>query len=362
MILYLEEAVKRILLGIIFVTLIMSFESMSSCDELFLPREQKGLFQTPTIYFGDELFTTSPLKDYIYPSHFIRRTQNLSEGHRGLARSLGKAWEESDFRYKFSVSKSFEIENIIAAPGHNTLRSESKINSLSKYILQDGGNNFSHDKLILNIITDDKKNIIDIDAWNGHHRLVAYLKAGKKTIEDIGHHNLTILVNGNVRQWERWEHWLPAHGINPNTQMKWKALSATEDGHTLRVAGDVSNYSLGSRQTVGQITENIFQKEKPNVVAVHVDLESFNSQSVRLTELRTQYSEVILIPKIYGPKNLHQRALTEVVSFVKTNPELNLLIIDQQKYYQHFGRDPELMRRYVGNSYGYRDIELISLD
>ena len=350
---------------IVFVLFFIQLALANPCSEMFLHRREKGLFHNPTLYLGDELYLTEPLKDFIYPSHFIQGTHNLSNSHKGLATNLGKAWEESDFRYKYSVAKDFPIENIIAAPGHNTLRSESKINSLSKYILSEGGNNFGHDKLILNIITDNQKNIIDIDAWNGHHRLVAYLRAGKKSISEIGHQNLTILVNGNVRQWERWEHWLPAHGVNPNTKTKWQALSATEDGHTIKVAGDVSNFSLGSRQTVGQVEKNIYQNvlktDKPKVVAVNVDFDNFHLVESRLNELRSQYSEIVLLPR-YELEKLNKRAITEVVSYVKSNPEFNILLIDQQKYYQHFGNDPELMRRYVANAYSFRDLKMIFLD
>lgn len=325
----------------------------------------KGNFENPSMHFNGSIaghMLLTPNKNLLGSSRFAKRTQDLS-GLKdiNLAKNIGKAWEESDFIYKFNTIKDFPISKIIAAPGHSTLRSVDNIKRLSKFINQKGGNAFGHDKLILNIITDSNKNIINIDGWNGHHRLVAYLEAGKKKISQIGDHNLTILVNGNFEAWNKWPHILPAHGVDLNNFKNWSKVIGSDDAYAISVDGALSNFSLGSRQTVAQVHQNVMRPDQSKIGILYLDLDDNLDETIKLAREQiklSSFDEVVLVPKLKSRENSKLSELIKQVSFkIQNENKINLLINDHRAHLKSF--DGKVIIKYIENLYASKNVSLI---
>jgi len=356
---------------VLIFTFIFSFslnaqELSSNCFNVYRPFVFKGNFENPAMHFNgsiaDDMLLT-PNKNLLGSSRFAKRTQDLSGlKETKLAKGLGKAWEESDFYYKFNTIKDFSISKIIAAPGHSTLRSVDNIKSLSKFINQKGGNHFGNDKLIINIITDSEKNIINIDGWNGHHRLVAYLEAGKKRISDIGDHNLTILVNGNFEAWNKWPHILPAHGVDVQKFKSWNKVIGSDDAYAISVDGAISNYALGSRQTVDQVYKNVMRSDQSRIGLVYLNPNDKVDDAIKLARQqldRHNYDEVVFVPRFKGLNNQSiTNSLTKISDKLKNENKINLLINDQRAHLGSF--DDKVIIKYIENLYASKKVSLIN--
>lgn len=347
-------------------TSVIAQTTSSVCFDIYKPFVFKGNFDNPAMHFNSTIsdhMLLTPNKSLLGSSKFSRRTQDLSEiKDIHLAKKLGKVWEESDFYYKYNTVKDFSIAKIIAAPGHSTLRSVDNIKSLSKFINQKGGNHFGNDKLIINIITDSNKNIINIDGWNGHHRLVAYLDAGRKKISDIGDHNLTILVNGNFEAWNKWPHILPAHGVDLQKFKSWSKVIGSDDAYAISVDGALSNYALGSRQTVEQVYKNVMRSDQSKVGVIYLNPKDKAEDIINFAKTKlnkNNFDEVVFIPNF---QNLDSPSITESLTNLsnklRNENKINLLINDQRAHLKSF--DDQVIIKYIENLYASKRVSIIT--
>jgi|GEM_PF-1127412 len=243
---------------------------------------------------------------------------DLPENYQGLKSSVkAHIWQNKDGR--FQSIKDLRIADIIAAPGHSVLRSPEKIQSLADVIRKNVADNlFSHDPLIINIITNAQEQIVHIDGWNGHHRLVAYLEAGKTTIGEMGLNNLTILVNGHAENGQKWAHWLPAQGVDLKSNPNHSRVTGGDDPFTLSFDGGLSNFDLGSRYTVQGIKDRMaLPKLKVGVYFGSFDPVHEGHMDIALkAKEKLGLDEVILIP---NENPLHKPNITPL------NHRLNML-------------------------------------
>lgn len=357
---------KKLIFCLLFTIISSSANAEStSCTDVFRSSVFLGNYSNSAMHFNHSIanhMLLTPNKSLVSSSKYAKRTQDLNTGHNpSLAKGLGKAWEESDFYYKFNIIKDFPISKVIAAPGHSTLRSVENIQRLSKFINQKGGNHFGNDKLILNIITDSEKNILNVDGWNGHHRLVAYLEAGKKNISQIGDHNLTILVNGNFEAWNRWPHILPAHGVDINKFKSWHKVVGSDDAYAISVDGALSNYALGSRQTVKQVHTNVMRPDQSRVGIVHFSKDTNIENYINLgkKELSNRnYDEIVFVPKIIDlDQNSISKLIEKTANKIKGNNNFNLLINDTRSMTGNF--DNKLLEKYIQNLYASKKVSVL---
>jgi hypothetical protein len=358
----------RLTLIIILTLLNCAFSkaATSICFDVYKPFVFQGNFENPAMHFNgtisDHMLLT-PNKSLLGSSKFTKRTQDLSGlNDTHLAKNIGKAWEESDFYYKFNTIKDFDISKIIAAPGHSTLRSVDNIKKLSKFINQKGGNHFGNDKLILNIITDSQKNILNIDGWNGHHRLVAYLEAGKKRISDIGDHNLTILVNGNFEAWNKWPHIVPAHGIDVKKFKPWSKIVGSDDAYAVSVDGALSNYAMGSRQTVNQVYKNVMRTDQSKIGIIYIKPDDAPENIIKYAKQQLDKNgldEVVFVPILKGVDNSSiTKSFSELSNKLKDENKINLLINDQRAHIDSF--DSGVIVKYIENLYASKKVSIIN--
>jgi len=240
------------------------------------------------------------------------------------------------------------------------LRSPEKVLGLSDYIAGTARASFSEDKLILNIITDESGNIKFVDGWNGHHRLVAYLKAGKSRVSDILEENLTILVNGKTTEDDVWKHWVPAHGVDLNTLLGYTRAQGA-DFATLSVSGELSNFAMGARTTVAGLLRNTLGRVRPKI---GVFFGSFDPPHLGHMETASAAMEKFGLDRVVFIPNrmpLHKPNITNIGTrlemlgdLIGPSERLNLYIGDNSKLVTEMGNE-SLLRR-IGQLYGTNNI------
>lgn len=264
---------------------------------------------------------------------------------------------------RFKTLAPFPIGKIIAAPGHRLLRKPGQVAGLTDYIKNNSGGDFSEDRILLNVITDKSGKIKEVDLWNAHHRLVAYLQAGYQTIGDLQSKNLTILVNGRNRGEEIWPHFLPSAGIELKEYPDFHIIPVGGDIRvgTVGVSGELSNYDLGSRSTIQRLAENTFRKDSPRIGVYFGTFDPLHENHVnvaRTAKEQEKLDEVIFVPNLHAAHKpsataAHHRLNMSAARLGK-EPGFNLYVGDSDSIIDNFGRAP-LFERF-GQIYGTHQI------
>lgn len=195
--------------------------------------------------------------------HVISITQTAAKARTWIRNHLKvQVSEESSFSQRYESIKSLPMGFLIAAPGHNVLRNKKQIEDLKEYIKNNNQGDFSKDPILLNIITNQSGKIDSVDIWNAHHRLVAYQELNYQTISDISKSNMEILVNGVTSKGEKWSHYVPAAGLSAENLKKYPRVSEVSDvqPNTIKIPGDISNFSLSSETTLKDLGAKTQQK------------------------------------------------------------------------------------------------------
>ena len=266
--------------------------------------------------------------------------------------------EKSSSQEKFELLNLFPIGNVSAAPGHRFLRKPEQITGLVDYIEANPYADFRGDKIILNIITNQKGDIKSVDLWNAHHRLVAYLKNGYLKMGDIPQQNIEFLVNGKRSNGEDWVHYLPAAGVDWSHVDKFTTVSAGGDIRegTIAVSGILSNYSLGARNTIGQLYKNVFNTNRKKMkVGIyfgtfdpihegHLEIIKKSIESLKL-------DEVIIVPNV--------NPIHKLPTSIKDRKELIALRIEhEEKINLYTGKSDEIIDKFGRNPFFERMIQI----
>ncbi|MEO5969247.1 MAG: nicotinate-nicotinamide nucleotide adenylyltransferase [Bdellovibrionia bacterium] len=255
----------------------------------------------------------------------------------------------SDAETRFQALANFPIAAIVAAPGHRILRNPAQLKSLVEYIERNHGGDFSRDKILINLIVDkaEKKEaqILSVDVWNAHHRLVAYMKAGYTRIGELNLSNMVILINGRTASNLPWDHYIPAAGLDleksPVSYVKVKPSKEIRPA-TIAVAGTFSNFVLGSRNTVGQLYRNTFDWKFPKIGIYFGTFDPVHEGHIDLIKYALNhygFDEIIIVPNINSINKSNaspsEKRLEMLKIRVKDEPRINLytgdssLLIDQ---------------------------------
>lgn len=251
---------------------------------------------------------------------------------------------------KLQILGDLPIENIIAAPGHRQLRNIKQVNGLTKYIKDSDGGDFSHDKILLNVITDAEGKIKSVDLWNAHHRLVAYLEAGKDKIGQLKERNVEILVNGVKSDGRKWGHYLSSGGVDWRSINGFSVVPAGGDIRigTISVDGALSNLELGSRNSLRQLHTNTLKVERRPKVGVYFGtfdpIHEGHVKVIRDTVRALKLDELIVVPNVNpshksGALPIAKRL--EILSIRLMNePKVNVYMGDSSVIIDKFGRNP----------------------
>lgn len=306
-------------------------------------------------------FAKEPLKDASFES-----LSDLGAHPPKLSQVTGKVLPGSTEEERLRAIELLPIAEVTAAPGHRTLRNPAQVDGLVKHIQETGGQ-FSHDPLLINVTTDTEGNPLTVDLWNAHHRLVAYLKAGYKTLGDVDPKNIKVLVNGKPAGMEHsWGHYLSIGGVDvenlPNGTYELMPPGGDIRVGTVSVAGDQSNHGLGSRNSIRQLYANTFQKQKPKVGVIFGTFDPFHEGHLRAAKDAAQemgLDEVVVVVNwnsIEKPNATEARTRLKILEQrLRTEPKINLYIGDSSQLIDKFSSREPLIER-IAQTYGTQDL------
>jgi nicotinate (nicotinamide) nucleotide adenylyltransferase len=201
---------------------------------------------------------------------------------------------------------NFPLASLMMAPGHRDFSWEEILQHVKHMRNHDGGD-FSHDPIIINVITNKQNRITDVDIWNGHHRLLAAIEAGLTKICDIKTRNIIILENGVTPQGEHWNHYLPKYALRDLYHDSYFSIqeSFSIRPGTVSIPGHLSNRSLGSRsyaRTVWQMSRQHYStpsKAKPKVAIYFGTFDPVHEGHIKVAQKLLEkkiVDEVLFVP------------------------------------------------------------------
>ncbi|MBS1983417.1 MAG: nicotinate-nicotinamide nucleotide adenylyltransferase [Bdellovibrionales bacterium] len=265
---------------------------------------------------------------------------------------------------RYTALRDFPLAQVVAAPGHKVLRKPEQIKGLRQYIESSHGGDFISDKVLLNVITHADGRVKEVDLWNAHHRVVAYLDAGYKTLGDIPEKNIQILVNGHTSRQEMWGHYLPGASLNlKKIEGKYSTVPAQGDvtPGTVSVDGRLSNHELGSRANLEQIHKNTLKLPPKKVGVFFGTFDPVHEGHVEIAQLAKHelgLDEVLFIP---NDNPLHEPDATSLEQRVQMlsarldhEKGMNVYVAPSAKIIDRFGKEAFLLQ--LEQEYGTKNL------
>ena len=264
--------------------------------------------------------------------------------------------------------KDFAIGDVIASPGHRILRAPENIPQLAVRF-QERDEAVGHDRAVINVVTDLIGNVAEIDAWDGHHRFLGYLYAGKRKLSEMPNDAYDILINGVDAAGNTREHLQPVSGIDFS---RWKSWDGTiplrRNGKIVDVIapGDLRNTELGSAHTLAETLLSNLAKGAPRVAMAFSSGTRLPTNETMLEAIHQGFGELVLIPESLDhlsdleARVLEYNAATSVPGTSPNPPRIHLNIYrgPAPEYLDAFGMS-SLMSR-IQQAYGaYRGPDLI---
>lgn len=294
----------------------------------------------------------------------ITKLSDLNPNHPPSFKFLhNKVFEQQSKEERFRAISDVLLDGVIAAPGHRFLRKPQQVEGLAKYIRENHGGNFQHDRILINVVTHEDGKIKEVDLWNAHHRFLAYRLAGYEKLGQLNLENIDILVNG-VQPWgEHWGHYLPSAGIDLNKFTDFRVVPVGGDIRpgTISLSGKLTNYELGSRNTIGQLMTNTMRDYKPKVGVYFGTFDPIHEGHVAVARRALETAgldEILMAPNITSIEKPNASAAKHRIAMTalraQNEPKLNVYVGDSASLIDKFGRDPFFER--VGQIYGTKKL------
>lgn len=247
----------------------------------------------------------------------------------------------------------FPIANITAAPGHVYIRNPKQLAGLKSYIASSSGGDFRHDPLLINLITDESGNVLSVDLWNAHHRMVAYLEAGYDTLGQIPEQNFQILLNGATAEGYPWAHYISVAGLDETKNIQQFTIPVSERIHvgTIGVEGKYGNFLLGSRNSIAQLRKNMLYRKSPKIAVFFGTFDPPHVGHLNIIEKAIEELHLDEAVIVANPTPAHKPEVTPVAlrnemlrRLLKGKPRINLYLGDAGVIVNHHGRDPFIER------------------
>lgn len=322
---------------------------------------------TPRVFTRSELWCLSNLLDKDPLANVAEEFTPLfdlmtPELHTALAQHL-RIDLHAGAAERIAIIRNFPITNITAAPGHGYLRNPKQLAGLKTYIAENAGGNFQHDPLLINLITDESGNVLSVDLWNAHHRLVAYLEAGYVTLGEIPEQNLHILLNGNTAEGYPWAHYLSIAGIDETKQFPHWPIPVEGEIRigTVGVEGKYGNFHLGSRNSIAQLRKNMLNRKSPKIAVFFGTFDPPHLGHLNLIEKAVEMLKIDEAVIVANPSPVHKPDATPLLlrnemlrRLTKDRPRINVYLGDAGVIVDHHGRDPFIER--MVQTYGSHEL------
>lgn len=264
---------------------------------------------------------------------------------------------------RYELLRPVPIDRITAAPGHAFLRNPKQLAGLKNYITSSGGGDFAHDPLLLNLITNSEGEILTIDLWNAHHRLVAYLEAGYHFIGDIPSKNIKILIDGKTAEGQTWSHFLSIAGIDETKRIPYGIVPPGGDIRvgTISVDGKLPNFHLGSRNSIGQLRLNMLRRKSPKIGVYFGTFDPPHRGHLTVVEKSIRELGLDEAVIVASPNPAHKPGANDLLArvemlrrFARGKKKINVYVGDSGPIINTFGRDPFFER--IAQTYGTHDL------
>lgn len=295
--------------------------------------------------------------DYTFSFHTLRKGRDLFDitpdnlnDKTAAMRALGRIDANADQKTRYALLRNFDPAQMITKPGHMILRnSRAKLKAMADSLASESYQSRANSKpLQLNIVTDSKGNVLYVESWDGHHRMIALLEASRKPggpkfgrIGDLGMENYEILINGRTVDGTRVPMRLPAHGTNAAHFERLEPASNSSSPDTILFDATIPVFELGSRTTVGRVHENVFdERPHPRVSMWMLEGDVLSDAQIEtlLTEKRQtgDTSVTVIVPK---RQPISAEKLNAMVEKVTPHENLDLYLGDLSLEASHFPRE-----------------------
>ena len=254
---------------------------------------------------------------------------------------------------------NLNLSDIIAKPGHMITRNPQKILWFGKNdpdLAVKREKRDQPDQAVLNVITDEDGKILFVDAWDGHHRLLGAMYAGKQKLSELHESGLKILLNGIDAEGNAQKTTPPAAGVDFRNAQNWKPLNGQPYVRPTRqqsrfadvwINGAVSNWDQGSVFTLKDLLESNLMSPIHSVGVARLALnESIDLRQI--TKLSTLgFDEILLVPSNKNQEQALSKKIVELNQQLQQNSialRFNLYLGDAGGYISNFGEDSFLRR------------------
>lgn len=295
---------------------------------------------------------------------------------------------------KLKIIGDFPLMAIIPNPGHNPIRSVDEVWKIASSILTDGYKLSTDEakKPILNLMTDAQNRLIGIECNGGHHRILAQIlriytdkhltldELNSLKIRDLVTEDLLLPVNRRLSDGRLLPGKYPAHALDFSVADSWpavreesvvnatyaarpswmgevtdpllrrlieerKILIRTDKGERsgeLLIDPEVSNYAIGSRETLGFVFRVMVRRGQPQVAFLRSGGRNLPSLQMFMTWDNQGYDEILIVPtrESWQAKESAVKVLNDQLAEKNVRLRVNLYKgVDYQSYVNVFGTD-----------------------
>ena len=163
----------------------------------------------------------------------------------------------------FHKLAALPLGRMLVSPGYRYYRHPEDFTDVFRQVQT--GNAVDTRPSILDVHTDGKGNVINVDLRSHHLRMAAFLESGTTTLGQLPFDQVLIKIDGQQRGDTYWP--MKAHGyaVPPEVlQEQGVKLVKSDDPAQVEIS-NMQNYDLGSRTTLERFHQTLLHREQPKI-------------------------------------------------------------------------------------------------